>query len=185
MIAIYAYTQLYTCLDFNFRSPTQSPTAYTTLIPSNRPLQVMTSAHVTQSAIKWDSKYHFMVSFLRERERESRRTDRQTDRVSLSSMQICGSVITSTFLLPGNFDQQVRTYKDIFLYQSISLAASIAGVTPLRIAKPSFHMESGNAYFIATLLDRAPVLRKESSMARCFEKWLDLTQRLNQGHVRF
>lgn len=60
----------------------------------------------------------------------------------------------------GNFDQQVRTYKDIFLYQSISLAASIAGVTPLRIAKPSFHMESGNAYFIATLLDRAPVLQR-------------------------
>ncbi|XP_056019753.1 uncharacterized protein LOC130054319 [Ostrea edulis] len=60
----------------------------------------------------------------------------------------------------GTFDATVRTYKDIFLYQSISVAANAAGVTPLRIAKPSFHMESGNAYFIATLLDRAPVLQR-------------------------
>ncbi|XP_062619530.1 uncharacterized protein LOC134281083 [Saccostrea cucullata] len=60
----------------------------------------------------------------------------------------------------GNFDRKVRAYKDIFLYQSISLAASIAGVTPIRITKPSFHMESGNAYFIATLVDRAPVLKR-------------------------
>lgn len=51
-------------------------------------------------------------------------------------------------------------YKDIFLYQSISLAASISGVTPLRITKPSFYMDSGNGYFVATLLDRAPILRK-------------------------
>lgn len=51
-------------------------------------------------------------------------------------------------------------YKDIFLYQSISLAASIAGVTPLRITKPSFYMDSGNGYFVATLLDTAPILRK-------------------------
>lgn len=65
----------------------------------------------------------------------------------------------STFFA-GSFDSKVMAYKDIFLYQSISLAASISGVTPLRITKPSFYMDSGNGYFVATLLDRAPILRK-------------------------
>lgn len=60
----------------------------------------------------------------------------------------------------GSFDSKVMAYKDIFLYQSISLAASISGVTPLRITKPSFYMDSGNGYFVATLLDRAPILQR-------------------------
>lgn len=64
------------------------------------------------------------------------------------------------FFFAGSFDSKVMAYKDIFLYQSISLAASISGVTPLRITKPSFYMDSGNGYFVATLLDRAPILRK-------------------------
>jgi hypothetical protein len=58
--------------------------------------------------------------------------------------------------ISGNFDKTVISYKQIFLFQTITSVARAAGVTPLRVSKPTMYMQQSQAYFVATLLDKAP-----------------------------
>ena len=63
-------------------------------------------------------------------------------------------------LISGNFDATAISYKQIFLFQTISTVAQAAQVTPLRIANPTMYMDQSQAYFVATLLDKAPSISK-------------------------
>lgn len=64
------------------------------------------------------------------------------------------------YLVPGILDANVLSYKQIFLFQTISKVAQAAGVTPLRIAQPVMYMDSSHAYFLGTLLEKAPSLSR-------------------------
>ncbi|KAK3090768.1 hypothetical protein FSP39_014480 [Pinctada imbricata] len=65
----------------------------------------------------------------------------------------------------GTFDAPVKAYKTIFLLNTISTAAAAAGVSPLRIANAQFYFQPDQAFFVATLLDQAPVLQRYRKLA--------------------
>lgn len=70
--------------------------------------------------------------------------------------------------VPGILDANVLSYKQIFLFQTISKVAQAAGVTPLRIAQPVMYMDSSHAYFLGTLLEKAPSISKNTiTVLRC------------------
>ncbi|XP_062619516.1 uncharacterized protein LOC134281071 [Saccostrea cucullata] len=68
--------------------------------------------------------------------------------------------ITFKLTYYGTFDANVISYKQIFLFQTISAVANTAGVTPLRVSNPTMYMQSSQAYFVATLLDKAPTIMR-------------------------
>lgn len=61
---------------------------------------------------------------------------------------------------PGTFDAKVRVYREVFLFQSITLVSEATGVSPLRVQGVDFQMEYDQAFFVGTLLEKAPSISK-------------------------
>nr|XP_022319141.1 uncharacterized protein LOC111121934 [Crassostrea virginica] len=76
----------------------------------------------------------------------------------------------------GNFDATAISYKQIFLFQTISTVAQAAQVTPLRIANPTMYMDQSQAYFVATLLEKAPsIMRYQQIQGKVIQYHNDAT----------
>ncbi|XP_056019755.1 uncharacterized protein LOC125671708 isoform X2 [Ostrea edulis] len=86
--------------------------------------------------------------------------DPQITNFDVSSCFTDDQKITFKLTYFGNFDKSVISYKQIFLFQSITSVARAAGVTPLRVSNPTMYMQQSQAYFVATLLDKAPAIMK-------------------------
>ncbi|XP_071140792.1 uncharacterized protein [Mytilus edulis] len=60
----------------------------------------------------------------------------------------------------GTYDAPVRVYKQLFLFETLNAVAAATGASPLRITSPQFYFQDDKAFFVATLVDAAPVLAK-------------------------
>lgn len=62
------------------------------------------------------------------------------------------------YIISGTYDAPVRVYKQLFLFETLNAVAAATGVSPLRITSPQFYFQDDKAFFVATLVDAAPVL---------------------------